>query len=225
MRKILLGALLVASVSTASAGVIATAQAAGTQFTTVANTTTVTFDSLPTTTLPSTWAGGLTAIGTYSTGAAIVGSDTFGGANKTNYISVGAQSGTTSYTLALPGLQSYFGMYWLAIDPQNKLEFLNGAAVVGTFTHNNFDGLGDAYNGNPNYTPKLDQSEHFVYVNFTVDAGTKFDSIRFSNNGTGTGFESDNHAILSGVPEPSTYGLMLAGLGVIGALARRRRVR
>lgn len=37
-------------------------------------------------------------------------------------------------------------------------------------------------------------------------------------------FEND-HIVVTGVPEPETYALLLAGLAAIGAVARRRRVR
>jgi hypothetical protein len=44
-------------------------------------------------------------IGTYSSGAAIVGPNEFGGANDSNYIAVDARSATTSYTLTFNGPQ------------------------------------------------------------------------------------------------------------------------
>ena len=49
----------------------------------------------------------------------------------------------------------------------------------------------------------------------------------WNDDGGGIGFDNLKHDVKStvvpGIPEPSTYAFMLAGLGVLGALARRRR--
>jgi len=42
------------------------------------------------------------------------------------------------------------------------------------------------------------------------------------DNGT-VGFDNLEYGVLTAVPEPETYALMLAGLGLVGALARRRK--
>jgi PEP-CTERM motif len=221
MRKVLLGALLVANVSIMSAAIIFNPEAAGVTQTTVANTTTVNFNS---------FAGGafgptVTPIGTYSAGGTIVSpADQFSG-DGTKYISVGAQSGTTSYTLTFNSAQTFFGLLWNAADAQNVLTFMNGASTVMTFNAATISaGLGAGYFGNPSAAFKgMDGTEPFVYLDFFGTAGTTFTSVKFSNNNTSTGFETDNHAILApSVPEPSTYGTLLAGLTALGVLARRR---
>ena len=45
----------------------------------------------------------------------------------------------------------------------------------------------------------------------------------WSNGGLGIEFNGSTVAVTS-VPEPETYAMLLAGLGVIGAIARRRKV-
>ena len=41
-------------------------------------------------------------------------------------------------------------------------------------------------------------------------------------SGSGTSFAMDN-LIISSVPEPETYAMLLAGLGLLGAITRRRQ--
>jgi hypothetical protein len=219
MRTMLLGFCLVTGFSTLSASIIITAEAPGVQATTMPGTITENFDSLT----PGPLGAFVSPIGTYSSGAEIVGPNAFGGADQTNYVAVGAESGTTSYTLTFDGPQSYFGLYWSAADADNVLEFFDGATMVGEFsTATALGPLSSAYFGNPNNGD--DPGEKFAFLNFNSNSpSTDFTSVEFIN-GLGTGFESDNHTILAATPEPSEYGFVMGGVVLAGLLIRRRSV-
>jgi hypothetical protein len=59
------------------------------------------------------------------------------------------------------------------------------------------------------------------YFNVSTTNGSKITSIEFTANANA--FETDNHAFITAVPEPETYVLMLAGLGLLGVMARRKK--
>ena len=89
-------------------------------------------------------------------------------------------------------------------------------------------GLGDAPANGLDYA---NDREHYNLVPFLKTGDTSF-SIFTQNptNDDNVFFASlyltgDITSVTPGVPEPETYALMLAGLGVIGALARRRKTR
>lgn len=65
---------------------------------------------------------------------------------------------------------------------------------------------------------------NWLTLDFLV-SGTGSDILTFAAVGTsdGLGGSLDN-VILTAVPEPETYGMMLVGLGLMGFVARRRRV-
>jgi hypothetical protein len=206
---------------TASAGIIVTAEAAGVQSTTRTGVVVETFDSLA--------AGSLGAyssiIGDYSSGAQIVNPNAFGGSGQTKYISVGAQSApSTMYTLDFGKHITYFGLYWAAGDRLNVLEFFDGATKVGSFTTSDWaPALSNAYFGNPNTGQNT--NEKYAFLNFDATAGTKFNMVKFINNPTSTGFETDNHTILAApeVPEPSTWAMMIGAAAALG-FARKRKL-
>lgn len=58
------------------------------------------------------------------------------------------------------------------------------------------------------------------YVQFTGLNGSKITSLTFSS--AIDAFESANYSVTP-IPEPETYALMLAGLGLVGLIARRRQ--
>ncbi len=224
MRKLLLGALLTASVSIMSAGIVLTEENPGQTTSTVAGATNiVNFNSLPTGAF-----SGSTSIGNYSPGGSIVApGDQFSG-DASNYISVGAQSnGTTSYTLTFNTPQTYFGLLWNALDSENSLTLFSGATPLMTLTSSNFSSLSSLYKGNPSAAfHGQDSGEDFFFLNIFGTSGTTFTSVMFSNTNGNTGFETDNHTILaSTVPEPSTYGMLFAGLSALGFVKLRRGAR
>jgi hypothetical protein len=219
MRVLAFAALVTGLGSSLPASIVFTREAPGVQQTSVAGATTEMFDSLPVGALGNH----VSPVGTYSNGAAIVAPDMFGGAGQTRYISVGVQSGTSSYQVSFPDLRTYFGFYWSAGDPQNNVDLATLKATFGV--GDIIAGLPAAYFGNPN--TGANPGEPYVYLNFTsTDLASRFDRVVFRQVGGG-GFETDNHSVFDriipppGVPEPSS--LLLAGAGAIALIARRAR--
>lgn len=131
---------------------------------------------------------------------------------------------------------TYFG-YWLsALDANNVLEFYNNGSLLGTFTPTDVISLvgnSGAYYGNPNAPfGGQNSAEPYVFVNF-FNEGTGFDQIVFKQaNGSTAGYELDNHTVgwwknqggtpVPGVPEPTTWAMLILGFGMIGYASRRR---
>lgn len=145
-----------------------------------------------------------------------------------------------SYTASAPG--GFFG----AGSTANPALSTNNAAD--TITFGSFTGLVNAFGGNFYGT---DLSGQFVSGDITLTAtdanGTVTQTISGATVGSFLGFVSStglltdvtlsavqpvaggfmwptvDNLVLAAVPEPETYALMLAGLGLVGFMARRRR--
>lgn len=59
-------------------------------------------------------------------------------------------------------------------------------------------------------------------TNFYGFSGIVFNSIEIQSGGSNNAYALDNLQSVAAVPEPETYALMLAGLGLMGAVVRRR---
>ncbi|MDP2231482.1 FxDxF family PEP-CTERM protein [Methylotenera sp.] len=155
---------------------------------------------------PANYSGGGVVNGSVPNDWASPPSDT------SNYFSVGPST-SASATIAFSGLQSYFGYYGGSPDDYNFVDFYNGQNKIATFDGVTLASLASvAANG--------DQSVG-SYWNFTAgNSGDFFNSVMLRS--ASNAFETDNHAVLA-VPEPETYAMMLAGLGLIGFVARRRK--
>ena len=177
--------------------------------------------------------GGSPFTGEYSN-INVIGFDQYGGAGNTGQYGVSGIGQTSSYSIDFSGNTgggiNYFG-YWLsALDAGNTVEFWSGGSSLGTFDPaavlSYVSGNSDYY-GNP--VTGQNSAEPYVFVNFYKDTGT-FDKIVFNQTNTGAGYESDNHTVgwyntpggnpVPGVPEPSTWALMLLGFGAVGGVMR-----
>ena len=239
MRRFLIGGLTLlglgaSQANQARADLILTANAAGSQASTVSGVTTENFNSIS----AGTYTSLNTAVGTLtSTGMSILAADQYGGAGGTgDYFAVGAESGHTTALLTLTSPETYFGFWLSAADANNELVFLSGGHVVGTLNANpTLSYLTPAYNGNPN--TGLDTNEKYVYMNVFGTGGTTFNQVEFMNLSLSTGLETDNWSVASGniaptgalnlgsigvVPEPSSFLLIGTGMVSVVVLGRKR---
>jgi hypothetical protein len=171
-------------------------------------------------------------LGTYS-GGKVKNRDVFGGADETPYLYV---QGTPGATLSLNVAARYVGFWWSAGSGRNQVELLSGGNSLFSFNTDDVTAFiktnaadPDAYYGNPNAKYRgMVSHEPFAFINlFSTQA---FDTVVFS----GGNFESDNHTLaskydqLSGtnlapIPLPASVSFLLAGLGAMALVARRRR--
>ena len=195
---------------------------------------------------------GSTINGTYAAGSSkgiqINSADQYGGAGgNSNYI-VAFENTPYSLTLTsdISGGVNYFGFWLSALDAGNFVTFY-GAGGQKLFTFNPQDVINavkssanpSLYYGNPNSAFQgQDGGEPFIFVNFFDTTGS-FSKISFSEINNGGGYESDNHTVghyetmgqgtvitltnsVSGVPEPSTWAMLLLGFGGLGLAGYRR---
>jgi len=117
----------------------------------------------------------------------------------------GGQTGTVSFATPV----SYYGFLWGSPDAAgwNSVTFYHGNTLLGTFD-------GTVISSSNAWT-------NTAYFNVSTGNGPSITSIAFSANQNA--FETDNHSFITAVPEPETYAMMLAGLGLLGFMSRRRK--
>lgn len=124
--------------------------------------------------------------------------------DTTNYLAIlGGRSETITYS----GARHSFGLYWGSIDAYNTLTFYNNGIAFLSYTGSDIVPL--IANGN-----QADDASN-RYVTFS---NLTFDQVVLSSSQNS--FEVDN--ISAGVPELSTWLMMLIGFAGIGLVAYRR---
>lgn len=134
--------------------------------------------------------------------------------DPTGFFSVGTTHGqpsSSSVTFAGPGV-SYFGFYMGSPDNYNVVTLYSGATTLLTLN-------GTQMAAAAGYSSATGDQGTGFYMNFF--SNTAITKVTFSANQDA--FESDNHSYITAIPEPATYAMMLAGLGVLGLLRRRRQ--
>jgi hypothetical protein len=129
-----------------------------------------------------------------------------------NFLSVpragGTPTVTATYRLTSPA--SIFGFYLGSPDLENTIAFsLNGTVVGATTTIASLlAGPGFVWNGDNGQSRYL-----------TLNAGGSFNEVTFGTSRIA--MEVDNFT--SAVPEPGEWAMLMAGLGVVSLIARRRK--
>jgi hypothetical protein len=124
-----------------------------------------------------------------------------------------ASAGFDSTFLITSGSISSLSFYLGSLDEYNTISFFNGATLIGSFTGSQ---LANPANGDQN--AGATNRRYF----FTFGAADSVNRVVF--NTTLPAFEFDNiAAAISGVPEPSTWAMMILGFGLVGFTLRNSR--
>ena len=223
MNKIIVAVVTAAAfmTSAAQAATIISVEAPGAQSTTIGygQTAVETFDALtPGTQVPVNSSYGAIGVSATFTSTSILAADQYGGAGGIgNQVAV-RQTGDLDISFTGTPL-NYLGVWASSLDGANTVAFYQGATLISS-TNLTAIPLGGLYNGNPtaNFLGQ-NSGEKYAFFNFRVTEG--FDRVVLSQNGGG-GFEMDNLTI-GAVPEPGTWAMLIAGFGMVGFAARRRR--
>lgn len=126
-----------------------------------------------------------------------------------DFLAAGVLAGEPA-TLTFASPVSYLSFLWGSPDLYNLLTIIS-TDITEVFT---VASLGFAVtDGNQAFSQ---------YVQFLSAPGSKITGVIFNNTPAKDAFEVANFSITA-VPESSTYALLVAGLGVIGFVVRRRR--
>jgi PEP-CTERM motif len=126
--------------------------------------------------------------------------------DQTNYMAV---LGGKSETIAYSSLMTRFGLYWGSVDTYNSLTFYEGDTLVATITGSDVAPPMTANGGQTDYA-----SNGYVWIT----ALPQFDRVVAASSSNS--FEFDN--VVAGVPEPSTWAMLLLGFAGLGYAASRR---
>jgi fibronectin-binding autotransporter adhesin len=131
------------------------------------------------------------------------------GQDGSNYITMGPDGSPETITYASP--KNTFGLYWGSVDLYNHVDFYLGGVLQAAFT-------------GADVAPLLATG---CQTDFGCNGYVEFTGLNFDKVVLGSidnfAFEADNiGATTSGVPELSTWLMMLIGFGGIGFLAYRR---
>ncbi len=131
--------------------------------------------------------------------------------DTSHYLTVPIEGSAGAATLVLATPLTSLSLYWGSIDTYNTISFADaGGNSLGSFTGAQIPPApADGSQGNALNNRR---------VNFDFGGSTAA-SVTFTS--ANKAFELDN--IAGGVPEPATWAMLITGMGMVGAAARRRR--
>ena len=144
-----------------------------------------------------------TTIYEYSSNLEVKTANQWGGAGGSKFITQESISSVRSYTIKINEDQKYFGFWWSAGDPYNKITFKKDGQEVAVFKTEdlvdfiNSSGVDntDDYYGNPAYSGEQTghTNEPYSYVNVFFNEQAYDEIVVATLSEGGSAFESDNH--------------------------------